>query len=420
MGLRWTMFKAAPIGYEKYGNISGFAPQLYNTAQAPTLLAAGNLAPGTGNILNGIYTPANLLGQGLPSSLLKHRYNMPGPRFGFAWSPGDNSKTVLRGGYGIFYHWDNTNAENFRNNPPFTTSVNISNTSLSNPGGGTSRLFPANLQAFDAENYYPSVQQWSFGLQRQLPAQMVLSVGYVGNHAVHLDQQPNLNQPQPTLAVAQGTLNVNLVRPYKGYGTITYDERNANAAYHALQTSLSRRYNNGFFLQASYTWSKSMVYGFGQNPFLQPNEAGLSSYDQPHNFTFSYVYTLPFFTAHNGLIRAAFGGWETSGNATFSSGFPVTVTVSGDRAGTGSTGQRPNVAGPLNITGNVFGYFSAAAFSPAPLGPSATRAATSCAVLAYPTTSHLTCSATSASPNPPACALAASSSTSLTTPISPP
>jgi hypothetical protein len=368
LGIRWTMFKAAPIGYEKYNNISGFAPQLYNPAQAPIVLSAGNLAPGTGNLLNGIYTPTSLLGQNLPSSLLKHRNNMPGPRLGFAWSPGDSSRTVIRGGYGIFYHWDNTNAENFRNNPPFTTSVNISNTSLSNPAGGTSRLFPANLQAFDAENYYPSVQQWSLGIQRQLPAQMVLSAGYVGNHAVHLDQQPNLNQPQPNLGVAQGTVNINTIRPYKGYGTITYDERNGNAAYHALQTSLSRRYSNGFFLQASYTWSKAMVYSFGQNPFVQPNEAGLSSYDQPHNLTFSYVYTLPFFSGRNGFIRAAFGGWETSGNATFASGFPVTVTVSGDRAGTGSTSQRPNVAGPLDITGNVFGYFNTAAFSPASLG----------------------------------------------------
>ena len=186
-------------------------------------------------------------------------------------------------------------------------------------------------------------------------------------------------------------------RPYKGYGTITYDERNGNAAYHALQTSLSRRYSNGFFLQASYTWSKAMVYSFGQNPFVQPNEAGLSSYDQPHNFTFSYVYTLPFFSGLNGFIRAVFGGWETSGNATLSSGFPVTVTVSGDRAGTGSTSQRPNVAGPLDITGNVFGYFNTLRYFPRhPWGHLEMKAAILCAAPASPTTSRSTCSATSA------------------------
>jgi hypothetical protein len=320
---------------------------------------------GTGNPLNGIFTPAS---PGVPRSLLKSRYNMPGPRFGFAWSPGSRGKTVVRGGYGIFYHWDNSNAENLRNNPPFTTSVSIYNTSLSNPSGGTSRVFPANLQAFDGQNYYPSVQQWSFGIQQELPGQFVFGATYVGNHAVHLDQQPNLNQPPPNLAVAQGTVNVNNVRPYLGYGNITYDERNGSAAYHSLQTVLSRRYADGLFVQASYTWSKSIVWNFGQDPFRQPNEEGLNSFDQPHNFTFSYVYTLPYLKGHNGIVRAALGGWETSGNATFSSGFPFTVTTSGDRAGVGGGTQRPNVVGPLNITGNVFGYFNSAAFALQPLG----------------------------------------------------
>ncbi|HEY3936466.1 MAG TPA: hypothetical protein VGL97_03510, partial [Bryobacteraceae bacterium] len=368
LGLRWTMFAGSPIGYEKYNNISGFSPSLYNPAQAPSLLSNGQIVSGTGNPLNGIFTPTNLQGQDLPRDLLKHRYDMPGPRFGFAWSPGNDAKTVIRGGYGIFYHWDNNNSENYRNNPPFTPSVSIYNTFLSNPAGGIARVFPSNLQAFDAQNYYPSVQQWSFGIQRQLPLGLVLSTTYVGNHAVHLDQEPNLNQPQPNLAVAQGTLNVNLVRPYIGYGNITYDERNASASYNALQTVVRRRYESGLFLQASYSWSKSLVFGFGQNPFAQPNEEGLNSYDQPHNFTFSFVYPLPSLKNRNGFIRNVVGGWETSGNATFSSGFPFTVIISGDRAGVGGGTQRPNVTGPLSITGNVYGYFSTSTFALPALG----------------------------------------------------
>lgn len=368
LGLRWTMFKAAPIGYEKYNHISGFSTQLYQASQAPALLANGEIKAGTGDALNGIFTPDNLHGQSLPRSLVKHRYNMPGPRFGFAWSPKASSKTVIRGGYGIFYHWDNTNAENLRNNPPFTSSVSIYNTSLSNPAGGTQRVFPPNIQAFDAQYFYPSVHQWSFGFQQQLPGQLVLSAAYVGNHAVHLDQQPNLNQPQPNLGVAQGTINVNTVRPYLGYGNITYDERNASAAYQALQTSLSRRFNAGFMFQVSYTWSKSIVWNFGQNPFLQPNEEGLNSYDQPHNLTLSYVYDLPFWKQNRAWYAKVLGGWETSGNATFASGFPFTVTTSGDRAGVGGGTQRADVTGPVNVTGNVIGYFDTSAFALPPLG----------------------------------------------------
>jgi hypothetical protein len=368
LGLRWTMFKNAPIGYDKYNNMSGFSTILYQPSQAPVLLANGEIRPGTGNPLNGIFTPTNLQGLDLPRGLRKNRYNMPGPRIGFAWSPLGSTRTVIRGGYGIFYHWDNNNSENYRNNPPFTSSVSIFNTLLSNPAGGTARIFPPNLQAFDAENYYPAVQQWSFGIQQQLPAQVVLSLTYVGNHAVHLDQQPNLNQPRPNLGVAQGTVNVNTVRPYLGYGNITYDERNASAEYHALQVVLNRRFNNGLMFQTSYTWSKSIVWGFGQDPFAQPNEEGLNSYDQPHNFTFSYVYQLPFFRRSQAWIGRALGGWETSGNATFASGFPFTVTISTDRAGVGGGTQRPDLIGPLNITGNVFGYFNTAAFALQPLG----------------------------------------------------
>ncbi|HWF48627.1 MAG TPA: hypothetical protein VG168_16585, partial [Bryobacteraceae bacterium] len=323
---------------------------------------------GTGNSLNGIFTPTDLHGLNLPRSLLKSHYNMPGPRVGFAWTPSKDQKTVVRGGYGIFYHWDNTNAENYRTNIPFTTSVSIYNTSLSNPAGGINRVFPPNLQAFDANNLYPSVQQWSFGVQRELGAAFVLSTTYVGNHAVHLDQQPNLNQPQPNLAVATGSINVNTVRPYLGYGNITYDERNGSASYNALQVVLNRRFSAGLFVQANYTWSRSIVWNFGQNPFVQPDEEGLNSYDQPQNFTFSFVYDLPFFKSRTGWMKTALGGWEASGNATFASGFPLTVTVSGDRAGVGGGTQRPNVVAPLVTTGDVFGYFNTAAFALEPLG----------------------------------------------------
>ena len=368
LGLRWTIFGTAPDGYDKYNAISGFSPALYNPANAPVILSDGSIKPGTGNLLNGIFTPTDEQGLNLPRSLRKTRYVMPGPRLGFAWSPFGSQKTVIRGGYGIFYHWDNSNQETLRNNPPYTSSANISNTLLSNPAGGTNKLFPANLNAFDANNLYPNVQQWSLSVQRELPGQFVLQVSYVGNHAVHLDAQPNLNQPQPNVAVANGSVNVNTVRPYLGYGTITYDERSSSAEYNALQVSANRRFNNGFAFQLSYTWAKAIAIGFGQNPFVQPNERGLASLDQPQNLTINYVYDLPFFRNRTGLVHDVLGGWEWSGITTFSSGFPFTVTQSGDRAGVGGGTQRPDVVGTPTIFGNVNNYFNTAAFALSPLG----------------------------------------------------
>ena len=367
LGLRWAIFATAPDGFDKYNQISSFSPQLFKAADAPVVNADGSLKAGTGNPLNGIYTPTNLQGLNLPASLRNTRYVMPGPRLGFAWSPHNSQKTVIRGGYGVFYHWDNNNQESLRNNPPFSTSANISNTVLSNPGGGTNRLFPANLIAFDPNYLYPNVQQWSLNVQRELPGQVVLSVAYVGNHAVHQDQSPNLNQPQPSLAVANGSVNVATVRPFLGYGNIAWDERNASARYNALQTSATRRFTNGLAFQASYTWSKSIAWLAGQNPFVQPDEKGLSTLDQRQNFTFNWVYELPFFR-NPGMIHAVLGGWEWSGLATFSSGFPVTITQSGDRAGVGGGTQRPNVIGTANIIGTVNQYFNTSAFALSALG----------------------------------------------------
>ena len=368
MGLRWTIFASPPSGLDKYDAISGFSPQLYKPSDAPQILPDGQIRPGTGNLLNGVFTPRNLQGLDLPRGLRKTRYVMPGPRLGFAWSPFGSQTTVIRGGYGIFYHWDNSNQENLRNNPPFTSSANIASTTLSNPAGGTNRLFPPNMGAFDPKYLYPDVQQWSLSIQRQLPANVVVSVAYVGNHAVHLDQTPNLNQPQPTLGVANGSVNVNTVRPYLGFGNINWDERNAAARYNALQASASRRFHNGLAFQFSYTFSKSIQIGAGQNPFVQPNEIGLSNLDQTHNFTMNWIYELPFLRHASGPLHAVLGGWEWSGNATFTTGFPFTVTQAGDRAGVGGGTQRPDVVGRPDRIGNVSQYFNTAAFALAPLG----------------------------------------------------
>jgi hypothetical protein len=217
----------------------------------------------------------------------------------------------------------------------------------------------------------PNTQQWNLTVQRSLGKQWVLEVGYVGTHAVHLRETrtsiqarlASVNNPftltgancdgsqigpsfscQITIStVGNGPARSNNtgINGYNGFQIFADD---AYSHYHSLQTTVSRRWEAGYF-QAAYTWSKStdatssgntaLNTAFNDESTLDASR-GLSDFDRKHRLSVSYRYDLPFYSKAEGWKKVALGDWAVSGITIIQSGSPFSVTDSG--AGTAFLG----------------------------------------------------------------------------------
>lgn len=208
----------------------------------------------------------------------------------------------------------------------------------------------------------PNTQQWNFTIQRELSKQWVLEVGYIGTHAVHLREtrtsvQAQLASPGNPLTVqtqsgpvtiSYSTLANGIARStlqgINGYSGMQLFANDAYSHYHSLQSTLSRRWNRGYF-QAAYTFARSTDATSSGNTALNTAfndestlaaSRGLSDYDRPLRFVVSYRYELPFFSSASGLKRSLLADWAISGISIFQSGTPFSVIDSG--AGTAFLG----------------------------------------------------------------------------------
>lgn len=364
-GLRWELF---PPENDPTGHLSYFNPTLFNFSQAATVLPNGQIVAGTQNFGNGVVVagPNNPYGNRVTNTV----YDTFEPRFGFAYALGKNDMTVLRGGYGIFGNRWSQFVAGTRKNYPFDQSVSIFNTDFSHPSVGTQAIFPESLTSFHSPWNVPTYQKWSFGFQRQLPYRTLVGVNYVGTRGTHIVQSTDINQPFPNLAVAQGTISANAVRPYAGFGPIGTYFTDATSRYNALQVSVVRQWTSGLSFQVSYTYSKAMDNETSpMNPYAPLSaEYALSPFDRTQVLTFNYVYTLPFYEKQSGWRGEALGGWRVSGITSISNGTPLTVYITGDQAGVGTTGQRPDLIAPINRPGKLNDFFSTSAFAIPPLG----------------------------------------------------
>lgn len=360
-GVRYQYF--TPVTDEN-NVLTSFDPQLYSRAAVPTCVTAActALVRGTGNELNGIAIAG--VNSRFGNSIYPSDKNNFSPRVGFAWDPFKEGKTVVRGGYGLYYDQPLVGIfeQNAFVNPPFNNSATFTgaNVSFSNPSGGSINNLPIRDLIASAPDFQtPMIQQWSLGVQHEVFRNAIVELSYVGTKGDHLIRPLDINQPQPADVNRVGIANVNTVRPFLGYRRITWRETSGISRYHGMLSSFNYRFGNGLSITTSYTWSKNMTdatndrdaVDFPQNPLNYRPEYAEARTSRPHIFSASYVYEFPWFTkSQNGLKRGLLGGWQIAGITDIASGQPVARVgvASAMPAGGAVTGFYPNVVSDPN------------------------------------------------------------------------
>jgi hypothetical protein len=390
-GVRWQGIFPLYTQGNNYGN---FDPSYYNPANAITVTTAGKVVPGTGNPFNGLVRTAAPIPSDqvirvpnintaaypqIPAVAPRGLFTMHGafgPRLGFAYAA--DPKTSIRGGFGVFYYRPEGNVGFSQVNiQPFLQNIEFDNANLSNISAGTANNtgLQGSISAIDPKLKNPYVEQYSLGVQRELPFGMLLETTYVGNVGHHLLRQPNINTPPIASVAANPSVNANFYNPYLGFSAINQNRSDSNSNYNALQLYLSKR-TGALTLTAGYTFAKALGDSSANNGDLANWQSlsynyGELSIDRKQAFITTVNYQVSSFKGHNFLLREGVGGFLVTGVYRVQTGPFYSITASAATLGT----RRANyVAGqPIYMKDSRFAlpnhlsqYLNPAAFTAPP------------------------------------------------------
>ncbi len=312
---------------------------------------------------------------GLPASLRRSDMDNWAPRLGFSYQL--NQKTVVRGGWGVYYaHYSGAVASSLASGPfsLVSTATNPTGTpafTLANPfsTAGTPGTVNINGIAGSLQNSYS--MQYSLSVERELARDFGVRASYIGSGARQVPYQRNLNQPVPST-----TPFTPASRPYPVYNNISFAENGANTSYNGLQVQAYKRFSGGLLLSSAWTWAKQLgeVDDTGnaelntliENAYDRRRDRA-NMYSVPrHQWQNQILYDLPF-GGSSGLARTVLRGWQLNALLNLQTGHFLNPQVSGgDPSNTNTIGGRPDAVGPVNYPETAATWFDRTAFAVVP------------------------------------------------------